>query len=1422
MSKRGAVGPQGDKDSDLFAFNMASTPEEKPQRATAAQLAHRKIKDIRRRPRPSTTAPSATGATFSPFNSIDPNTVSGAQPATNGFSFGQSQSHSFPGASPNPSQPTQNGGSPFAFGSGGAGSSSFSFSTSFGGSGSSGNPFATLNTTAPSQPSDNSGFSGFKGSMFNVPPAGSSAPGQQSLPSGGLFGTGSQQSTAPGGIFGSTSTTAPSSQPVTTAPSTGSIFGQNSATSTAPSTSLFGQSTSDKPSPFGQSTAFGSDSMQTSPDPKANAAVSKPAIFGGSASQPAFGASTGFGSPAGGSVFGGATPAAQQTPSKPLFGTKPTEQATPTSTPLFGATSQQPTTGATAPTPALTAATPTTTTAPTLFGTASPAKPATPFQNPFQSSNLFSGAPSPSATPKPAEERGHEEKIGEATPPKTGFQLSSSTTGGNLFSKSESAAAAPSTTSSTGLFQAPATGSLFAPKPASAETDKPKTSEANPFSSLFAPKPSTTTQPTPEQKPPAAAPFGSLFSPKPSTHNEGAKVGEPAKPVASTPAVSSAAPPSPSLFAPQSSSLSATAAESKIQSPASATTASQSFFKANGAAPDQPTPSAKPPTVQFAESLRPSKLPTGLSEQQKKDFDLVYSLRMLNECFQREIARLNPSTDDFDATVLFYMRVREVIGAPTAPRSYKRKAADDESADLEIQSAKKVKPFGTTGVPATPSTSISSPSQKMNIGPSSITTTPSKLFDTSQTTPTTNGKMAEEEAETGASRAENRSDSDSATASIFARSFSKSKADGSEATSAVSPKPATPETNKPALFSTTPSASPAKPIFSTSSTTKENATSSSIFSQPTSNLGLTSSTTSISTPAQNLFVPKPTGEGRTEASAVPKFGTGTATNFFAQFKSIADKNAEKEKEKRKAEDFDSEEEDEAEWERKDAEQQRKKREELEAQSKKRAKFVPGKGFVFEDESSDTTEPKKPAETSTSTASSSVFEAKRDTPAKANNIFGHLSATPSEVEEDNDADDTEEASAAGEDADEEESKESSLVPASDRDGSRDAETSEADSKVVSVNGAEFSANDSSDDGDFTRALSKSKQASSGGKSLFDRVQYGQDGKPKRQTDEEPKNPFSSLFSPSSKFSSSMTSPGTSTPNPFGSPGTPAPGQGDSAESKPASSIFKSSVNTSGGLFTSAPASTGTSTPSIFGQSSSKPAGDKTWKPDSPIKFADSTATAPSTTSKPDSGSTAQSADSSKPFSTLFGAPAAGAKASGSGQSALGFSFGGPSQQGSSFLAPSTVTSATGSRASTPGMTSDTGAEESVDGEASESLPQVDLARSRAGEEDEDIVIETRARALKIKSGAGWESQGVGYLRVLKNRNTSRSRIILRADPSGKVVLNAALLKDIKYTINANSVQFLVPQAEGAPEQWAVRVKGKEEAERLHSAIEESKA
>ncbi|KAL5355127.1 hypothetical protein BJX96DRAFT_140759 [Aspergillus floccosus] len=1385
MSKRTAQGPQGSKESDLFDFNMSSTPDDKPQRATAAQMANRKIKDVRRR-RPNT---SGAGASFGgPFNSLDPNTVSGTpgapQPATNGFTFGQSQS--FPGASSTPSQPGQNGSSPFAFGQA-SGSSSFNFG--FGGSGAASNPFASMNTGGSAQSSDGGSFSGFKGNLFNVPATSSPAPAQQSLPSGGLFGAGQQQNNTSGGLFGSTST--PSTQPASAAPTAGGIFGQPSG-STTPSTNIFGQSTTNKPTAFGQSTAFG-ESMQTSPDSK----QSKPPIFGAGTTS-GFGASSNIASPGTGSLFGTPTSKPADTPVKPLFGAKPAEQSTP-STSLFSATTQ-PSSAAT-PAPSTTPAAASTTPAPStsLFGAPTPsaASPAAPFQNLF-------GTPAQSTTPKPAE---REEKKPEEAQPKPAFQFGSSSGGvtPSLFSKSETAAA-PSAPAG-GLFQPPSTGSLFAPKPAAtAEQNKPASSEGNPFASLFAPKPATPSKPTTEQKQlPSPAPFSGLFTPKPSDEakkSESAKSTTPA-PLFSAPTTTTttttttSTPTAPSLFGQPSPAFS-TSTTDKTQAPASPVPPpAPSPLKVNGL-----TSTSKPLTTteNAADSLSkatPSKLPADLDKKEKNDVELLHRMRILNESFQRELSRLNPATDDFDRLIEFYTRVRETIGAPVCG---KRKSRDDEGKPTAEPASKKTKPFGL-------------PSDTASAAKGSTPSTP-KLSGAS--TPTAATKRKSTEDDSSAASAEKRVNGDSTTASIFAQSFSKSKSSesGPELTTASPAKPSTPETSRPALFSTTPTTSPAKPLFSAPATTQEASGSKPLFSTTPKPASAAPSTGS--TPA-NPFVLKPTsGQSSTSAApppGLPKFGSGT-TDFFAQFKQQAAKDAEKEKAKRKAEDFDSEEEDEAEWERRDAEEREKKLKELQSQSVKRSKFVPGKGFVFEDEASGATEKKEDkAAPATSLSGASVFDKKSASPANPNNIFGHLSATPSEAEED-DADDTEEAS----DGDEgDATKESSFGATSEDDSARDAETSEAESKAVSGSVAEFSANESGDDGDLTKAIQNSKkatEAASGGRSLFDRVQYDQDGKPKRQNEEEPKNPFSGLFN-NTKFSSSVNST-SSTPNPF-TFGKPQSEQGDASVSKPATPNIFGAAKPAGSLFGSpTPSASGASTPSIFAASQGTPKApgtDNTWKPNSPIKFADSTVT-------PASNGDSGAADAPKPFSTLFGGDgAADSKAStGSGTPSLGFSFGGPSQR-SPFLAPSNVSSATPSRASTPGVTSDTGAEESGDGDAVEKLPQVDLARSRAGEENEDVVMETRARGLKFVDKS-WESQGVGFLRVLKDRTTSRGRVILRADPSGNVVLNTALMKAIEYKVSGNNVQFLVPKAEGPPEQWALRVK-KEDVERLGTAMQETK-
>ncbi|GAD92982.1 RanBP1 domain protein [Paecilomyces variotii No. 5] len=1335
MSKRTAQGPQGDKDSGLDFFNMSSTPDDKPQRATAAQLANRKIKAINRRTRPSSPATSSSAQqSFSPFTSLDPNTVSstsgGSQPPniSNGFTFGQSQS--FPGASSNPAS---NGTQPVSFGAGGG--SSFNFSSSFDTGPSVSNPFANMNGGGSSQGSGGS-FGGFKGNIFNLPPA-SQTQNQQPATSSGLFGAQPQQN-GTGSVFGgfgnnaSATTASPFQSTPSTAPSTGGLFGQSSSqATTAPSSGLFGQTSADKPTIFGNSTAFSapSDSMQTSPDSKAGAG--KPLFGTGATSQPppTFGSLGSSGTkPLFGATSENKTPFAQAPPSP--FGGKSAEASTSATTggSIFGMP-PKPGSSATATTssaPATTSAAST----PSLFGTnASTATSAPTFQASQPPSGLFSGTPF-SGAPKPAASQpaaGSTGLFSFGSPAEKKTEESKApTTDAATESKKDDSAPKPSSGlfGSTPGFGQPPASNIFTPKaPSTTEQTPAQTAPANPFSGLFA-----MTSPAAQEKP-QTSPFqaSNAFSSKPEA----------------AAADSAPAPKRPSLFAagPSTSSAATGTGPFSIKGAAPTTTisANTSTGKVDPAVSNGSVTTSK---ASFG-TKGPRSLPPNLSKELRDDVDLLHRVRTLNECFKRKISELDASKDDFDVVILFYMRVRETLGAPVGESrstASKRKAQDSEETETALQK----KPKSTEQPTDQPTTNLFSAS-------------PFKPAASSDTAASHKRKVADDA--DGSSQPEKRTSTaqtaGSTTASIFASSFSGSQ--DSKTTAATAPETST--------------AAPAfKPVFSQSSA-------------------------SASSSNQSPFSLKPSSEKVTETPAkpafgVPKFGSGAAPNFLSQFKQQADKDAEKEKAKRKAEDFDSDEDDEAEWERKDAEEQRKKREEFEALSKKRAKFVPGKGFVFDEETSE-----EPAQSGKATApalpptSSSVFQKiGSQSPPKTSNIFGHLSGTNSEAEAGDDDSDKESV-----DGDVSDSAGVKALPAPPTEGSAD----------------------SSDEGDISKALKKKSEESAAakkeatpsaptpqsGRSLFDRIQYDGDGKPKRegQSSEEKKDQdsnVSTLFG-NTKFASSVNASSSGSPSIFSTsaPGTPKAG-----------SIFGSSLNTGGGLFgspTPAAANTAGSTTSSFG--------DHTWKKDSPIKFS-------GTTSAAESSSGTAAAGDSKPLSTLFGGSIA-QKPSGNSTGApqLGFAFGGPSQ-GTSSIFSSAGVSATPSGTSTPAATSDTGAEDSADGDAAPSEPQVDLARSRAGEEDEDMLIEIRARALKMESG--WQSQGVGWLRVLKHKTTSRSRVILRADPSGKVVLNASLLPQIKYKESGTSVQFLVPKAEGAPEQWAIRVK-KEEVSRLAKTMEEAK-
>ena len=241
-------------------------------------------------------------------------------------------------------------------------------------------------------------------------------------------------------------------------------------------------------------------------------------------------------------------------------------------------------------------------------------------------------------------------------------------------------------------------------------------------------------------------------------------------------------------------------------------------------------------------------------------------------------------------------------------------------------------------------------------------------------------------------------------------------------------------------------------------------------------------------------------------------------------------------------------------------------------------------------------------------------------------------------------------------------------------------------------------------------------------------------------------------------------------------------------------------------------------------------DHTWKADSPIKFSTGI-TSPSTV--PSTNVTTAS-PSKAPYTGLFGAgdpmqtpSKLGASVFNSFPSSApssGLSFGfGPVKPSTSALAPPSNIS---SRATSPGATTGESATESAaEGteESAEKPPQLDLLSERIGEENEDVLYEVRAKGLRFDSDTkAWISKGVGPLRVLKHRETGKRRILLRADPSGKIVINSGFLKEGKYEdVGRNTVRGLLADENSNIGLWQLRVKNDQEVKQLWKIFDENK-
>eukprot|EP00741_Cyanophora_paradoxa_P023691 tig00021612_g22885.t1 len=223
-------------------------------------------------------------------------------------------------------------------------------------------------------------------------------------------------------------------------------------------------------------------------------------------------------------------------------------------------------------------------------------------------------------------------------------------------------------------------------------------------------------------------------------------------------------------------------------------------------------------------------------------------------------------------------------------------------------------------------------------------------------------------------------------------------------------------------------------------------------------------------------------------------------------------------------------------------------------------------------------------------------------------------------------------------------------------------------------------------------------------------------------------------------------------------------------------------------------------------------------------------APVNTSTESSSETKPAMDASKPAGFVFGSSAAG-----------GFSFsfanppGGPSTGSFSWSAPSTFNfGAAGSGATSKKKDDDEeGGDDGADGNPEEEVkhdftvkdpPKMADTPQQTGEEDETVAFQLRRAKLFVleKESKQFRETGVGPVRVNVHKTSTRSRVIMRVEGSGRLILNAPIFEKMivdKVTDKQVRVQTVVAGEDGSPTPatYLIRVASKTDAEDLIAKI-----
>ncbi|KAJ3116845.1 hypothetical protein HDU96_008626 [Phlyctochytrium bullatum] len=178
--------------------------------------------------------------------------------------------------------------------------------------------------------------------------------------------------------------------------------------------------------------------------------------------------------------------------------------------------------------------------------------------------------------------------------------------------------------------------------------------------------------------------------------------------------------------------------------------------------------------------------------------------------------------------------------------------------------------------------------------------------------------------------------------------------------------------------------------------------------------------------------------------------------------------------------------------------------------------------------------------------------------------------------------------------------------------------------------------------------------------------------------------------------------------------------------------------------------------------------------------------------------------------------------------LKFSFGNAQSttQPSSFGIPSQISQTTPLPPMTfsslkppqPVTEADKGDEDGEDGdEPKEEQVNPEVFMKGAGEESEDTIYEQKTKALRFDSESkGWKEVGKGIVKINEDKTTKKRRLLLRADGSGRVLLNFFLIKGMSPKAEKKTVTFIAVH-DGKPCKFLLRVKEESSAVDLSNLI-----